>query len=76
VMAVNTGYLPDRVNFSVRAADGANVLEFLRDHAPADAGDAYGHGHDQASGGSLTFAAWNEFAAGLGFGLEMLAEPC
>jgi len=76
VMAVNTGYLPGRVNFSVRAAEGTNVLEFLREHAPAEAGDAYGHGHDQASGGSLSFTAWNEFATGLGFGPEMLVEAC
>ncbi|HSH78391.1 MAG TPA: hypothetical protein VLA19_07645 [Herpetosiphonaceae bacterium] len=74
VMAVNSGYLPGRVNFSVRAGKGTNVLEFLREHAPAEAGDAYGHGHDQASGGSLPYAQWNELAQGLGFGPDMLVD--
>ena len=74
VMAVNTGYLPGRVNFSARAGRETNVLAFLRDHAPADAGDAYGHGHDQASGGSLPYASWNAFARELGFGLDMLVD--
>ncbi len=72
VMAVNTGYLPGRVNFSARAGKGTNVLEFLREHAPGVPGDSYGHGHDQASGGSLAFETWNEFARGLGFGPELL----
>jgi single-stranded-DNA-specific exonuclease len=74
VMAVNTGYLPGRVNFSARAGKETNVLAFLRDHAPPDAGDAYGHGHDQASGGSLSYVAWNTFARGLGFGPEMQVD--
>lgn len=74
VMGVNTGYVPGRVNFSVRAGRQHNVLEFLREHAPADPGEWYGHGHDQASGGALLYAAWNEFATGLGFGPEMLVD--
>ena len=37
------------------------LLEFLRANAPAGAGEAYGRGHDQATGGSLSFAAWDEF---------------
>lgn len=72
VMGVNTGYLPGLVNFSARAPQNINLLDFLREHAPADAGDAYGHGHDQASGGSLHPQAWNEFATGLDFGPDML----
>ena len=50
-----------------------NLLEFLRAHAPAGAGESYGRGHDQATGGSLAYAAWDEFVAGLGFGPEMRA---
>lgn len=75
VMGVNTGYLPGYVNFSARAPRSINLLDFLRANAPADAGDAYGHGHDQASGGSLTYAAWNEFVERLGFGPELHVQP-
>ena len=75
VMAANTGYLPGRVNFAVRSATGRDLLAFLRAHAPADAGEAYGRGHDQATGGSLGDEAWDEFVAGLGFGPEMRARP-
>ncbi len=71
VMGINTGYVPGYVHFSARASRELNVLEFLREHAPTDAGEAYGHGHDQASGGALSYAAWNEFIGGLGFGPEL-----
>lgn len=74
VMGVNIGYMPGYVHFSARAARGTNVIDFLRAHAPAGADERYGNGHDQASGGALTYAAWNEFAAGLGFGPELLVE--
>jgi single-stranded-DNA-specific exonuclease len=70
VLAANTGYLPGQVNFSARTASGVNLIDFLARHAPADAGDAYGHGHDQATGGALKPAAWNEFITRLGFGPE------
>jgi single-stranded-DNA-specific exonuclease len=70
VLAANTGYLPGQVNFSARTATGINLIAFLARHAPADAGPAYGHGHDQATGGSLKPAAWNEFITRLGFGPE------
>lgn len=73
-MGVNTGYIPGQVNFSARSPRDINLLSFLEEHAPADAGDAYGHGHDQASGGALRNHAWNEFARILGFGDEMLVD--
>lgn len=72
VFGVNTGYLPGYVHFSARAARGISVLDFLRAHAPAEADERYGNGHDQASGGALRDAVWNAFAAGLGFGPELL----
>jgi single-stranded-DNA-specific exonuclease len=72
VMGVNTGYMPGYVHFSARSRPGVSVLDFLRAHAPADTDERYGNGHDQASGGALRYAAWNEFAAGLGFGPELL----
>lgn len=74
VMGVNTGYMPGYVHFSARSARGTSVIDFLRAHAPAGADERYGNGHEQASGGALTYAAWNEFATGLGFGPALLVE--
>lgn len=74
VMGVNTGYLPGLVNFSARSGKQHNVLQFLRDHAPVNAGEWYGHGHDQASGGALPYAVWNEFVDALGFGPELQVD--
>ena len=68
VMVANNGYLPGRVNFSMRTASGANILDFLKRHAPENAGPDYGNGHDQAAGGSLPFSVWNAFITSLGFG--------
>lgn len=66
VIAANQGYLPGRVNFSARSVS-ANVLEFLRSQ-PLSAGEgSIGHGHDQASGGSLPFDRWQELLTTLGF---------
>ncbi len=67
VIAANEGYLPGRINFSARSGENINVLDFLRS-IELDAGEgSYGHGHDQASGGSLPVARWNELLAKLGF---------
>lgn len=57
VIAANHGYLPDRVNFSAR---GEGVLQFLRGFSP-DERTTFGHGHDAASGGSLSVEEWREF---------------
>jgi single-stranded-DNA-specific exonuclease len=67
VICANTGYLPGRVNFAVRTFTSRNLLDFLRDHRPAGAGEDYGRGHDQATGGSLTPEQWNAFLASVGF---------
>ena len=67
VIAANEGYLPGRVNFSARSSEGTSVLEFLRSIELEGEGGSYGHGHDQASGGSLPVARWNELLAKLGF---------
>ena len=66
-----------RVHFAVRSATDENLIDFLRSHAPAVADEHYGQGHEQATGGTLSPAAWNEFVTGLGFGSEMhwSAEP-
>lgn len=74
VFGTNVGYLPGRVNFSARSSKDVNLLDFLRQHAPSDPGLWYGLGHDQASGGSLTYAQWNEFVTGLGFGSEVMVK--
>jgi single-stranded-DNA-specific exonuclease len=77
VLAANTGYRAGRVHFAVRSATDENLIGFLRSHAPAGADEHYGQGHEQATGGALSPAAWNEFVTGLGFGSEMhwSAEP-
>jgi len=74
VMVANTGYLSGRVNFAMRTATGTNLLDFLKRHAPPDPGDHYGHGHDQATGGSLPYLQWNLFVRGRGFGPEAIGK--
>ncbi len=77
VMGVNTGFRPGWVHFSARAPRAVNLIRFLREHAPAEADESYGNGHDQASGGALRTETWNRFAAELGFGpeLQVKADP-
>jgi single-stranded-DNA-specific exonuclease len=67
VIVANTGYLPGRVNFSARAAPGVNVLEFLRGIELPEGEGHFGHGHDQASGGSLPVERWNALLKAIGF---------
>lgn len=73
VLVANSGYLPGRVNFAMRTATKTNLLDFLREHRPADAGPDYGNGHDQATGGSLPYETWNVFIRGLGYGPDASA---
>lgn len=75
VIAANTGYRRGWVHFSARSASGTNLVGFLRDRAPLGADENYGSGHEQASGGALRPAAWNEFVRKLGFGPEMRVAP-
>ena len=74
VIAANDNYLPNRVNFSTRAAGDTNVLEFLRGFEIADGEGDFGHGHDQASGGSLPVSRWNELLKVMGFSSEVFAR--
>ena len=67
VIAANDAYLPGRVTFSARAAPGTNVLTFLRALELSTDEGHYGHGHDQASGGSLPVPVWHELLRKLGF---------
>ncbi len=75
VMGVNFGFRPGYVHFSARGPKGVNVIQFLREHAPAGADQGYGNGHDQASGGAVPVASWDAFAADLGFGPELALAP-
>ncbi len=52
VIAANDGYLPGRVNFSIRGGSG-DLRRLLRDALPEARGE-FAHGHDRATGGSLT----------------------
>ena len=67
VIAANEGYIPDKVNFSVRTNSGVNVLDFLRGIDISEGEGSYGHGHDSASGGSLPVEQWHELLTKLGF---------
>lgn len=73
VIAANEGYLPGRVNFAARS-NTANVLEFLRSQEISAGDGSYGHGHDQASGGSLSIDRWNELLTKLGFSASALSN--
>lgn len=66
VICANAGFLPGRINFAVRTKLPVNLLEFLARHRPPGAGEDYGRGHDQATGGSLTPADWSIFLGSLG----------
>jgi len=73
VIAANEGYLPNRVNFSARSALNLSVLDFLRKIELSEGEGYHGHGHDQASGGSLPIDRWNELLAKLGFSSKVFA---
>jgi single-stranded-DNA-specific exonuclease len=52
VIGANDGYIPGRVNFSIRGGDGD--LRALLLQALPDVGGEFAHGHPRATGGSLT----------------------
>jgi single-stranded-DNA-specific exonuclease len=64
VLAANDDYLPGMVNFSVRGGEGS-LLQRLRAALP-DATGEFAHGHDQATGGSLTPEDFERLLRGLG----------
>jgi single-stranded-DNA-specific exonuclease len=65
VIAANDGYLPGRVNFSVRGGRG-DLRRMLRDALPEATGE-FAHGHDRATGGSLTSDEFALLLERLGF---------
>jgi single-stranded-DNA-specific exonuclease len=64
VLAANDGYLPGRVNFSVRGGEGD--LRVLLHEALPDVGGEFAHGHPAATGGSLAPADFERLLAALG----------
>ncbi len=67
VICANTGYIAGRVNFSARSAKGLSVLDFLKSFEVSGEEGHFGHGHDQASGGSLPPQRWRELLGKMGF---------
>lgn len=68
VIAANTGFRAGAVHFAARTATGRNLVAYLREHAPPGAErDAFGQGHEGASGGIVSPEAWAAFRSGLGF---------
>ena len=72
VIAANTGYRDDWVQFATRSARGENLVDFLAGHRPPGADSRYGNGHAQATGGALRHGDWNAFVTGLGFPEEQV----
>jgi single-stranded-DNA-specific exonuclease len=64
VLAANDDYLPGMVNFAVRGGEG-DLRRRLRDALPGVGGE-FAHGHDRATGGSLTPADFESLLSGLG----------
>jgi single-stranded DNA-specific DHH superfamily exonuclease len=74
VLVANEGYMPGYVAFSMRSSGDVNVLDFLGS-IEVDVAEGYmGYGHDQATGGIIPLASWNELLRRLGFGEEVLVK--
>ena len=67
VVVANTGYMVGRVNFSARSATGRSVLDYLKSLDAGEGEGHFGHGHDQASGGSLPLERWQQLKRAMGF---------
>ena len=68
VVCANTGYLPGTVAFSTRTARTDVVLPKLYQSIDTPGWNGrWGHGHDQASGGHLPPAVFNDVLDALGF---------
>lgn len=67
VLVANDGYLPGRVNFSMRTASDVNLLDLLRGIDLGEGEGSYARGHDQATGGSLPRERFELLLAKLNF---------
>ena len=63
----NDGYIPGRVNFSMRTKLDVNIVELLRSIPLPGAEGEFGFGHPAASGGSLAPRDFTRLLAALGF---------
>jgi len=70
----NEGYMPGYVAFSMRTASEVNLLDFLSGVEVDVAEGYFGYGHDQATGGLLPTASWNQLLQQLGFSREAWAK--
>ena len=68
VVVANSGYMPDRVNFSARSAKGRSVLDYLKSLDAGQGEGHFGHGHDAASGGSLPPERFEKLKSARGVG--------
>ncbi len=66
VIAANHGYREGWVHFAARSATGRNLVAYLREVAPPGADEAYGNGHEQATGGALRSSDWQAFLRNIG----------
>jgi single-stranded-DNA-specific exonuclease len=64
VLAANDGWVPGRVNFSVRGGNGKDLRALLRSAMQEWSGDL-GNGHPKATGGSLAPDEFDALLAGL-----------
>lgn len=71
VIVANDAYLPGRVNFSMRASGDTNLLDFLGGFDLGEGEGSYGRGHDQATGGSVSYEQWNRLLDLLNFPQEL-----
>jgi single-stranded-DNA-specific exonuclease len=67
VIAANTGYLPDRVNFVLRSRADRDLIAFLRGLNLSSLGSEFANGHARATGGSLPAQDFLRFIEALGF---------
>lgn len=74
VLVGNEGYLPGYVAFSMRTATNVNLLDLLSGVEVDVAEGYFGYGHDQATGGVLPTASWNQLLQHLGFSPEVWAK--
>jgi hypothetical protein len=64
VLVANDGWIPGRVNFSIRGGDG-DLRALLRAALPDPVEGHVGNGHTRATGGSLPPAEFERLLAGL-----------
>lgn len=70
VLAANYGYLPGRVNFSLRSAEQVDLIGLLRGLGDPHVKGEFAYGHARATGGSLPTADFHRLLERMGFGEE------